>query len=55
METGTFKGIEFILILGLVGWFYFSQMGKLKKLKEEREAKRDAASSETTSSAPKSD
>jgi hypothetical protein len=33
------KGLEFLLIVGVVAWFYFSQMSKLKKLKEEREAK----------------
>jgi hypothetical protein len=35
------KGLELLLIVGVVAWFYFSQMSNLKKLKEEREAKSD--------------
>ncbi len=39
METGTLKGLELALLAGVVLWFYFSQMGKLKTLKQAREAK----------------
>jgi hypothetical protein len=42
METGTLKGLELALIAGVVLWFYFRQMGQLKSLKEQREAKREA-------------
>ncbi|MGB5734278.1 MAG: hypothetical protein WBM40_07545 [Thiohalocapsa sp.] len=42
MESGSFKGLEFVVIVGVVAWFYFTQMRKLKTLKEEREAKQQA-------------
>ena len=45
MESGSFKGIEFIVIVAVVVWFYFSQMRNLKTLKEEREAKQQAETS----------
>jgi hypothetical protein len=40
VDTGAFKGLELILIVGAVGWFYVSQMGNLKRLREERETDR---------------
>ena len=42
MESGSFKGLEFVVIVGVVAWFYVTQMRKLKTLKEEREAKQQA-------------
>ena len=39
METSTLKGLELLLIVGLVGWFYLSQRRNLARLKAEREAK----------------
>jgi hypothetical protein len=42
MESGSFKGLEFVVIVGVVAWFYFTQMGNLKSLKQEREAKQHA-------------
>jgi hypothetical protein len=39
MDTSSLKGLEFLIIVGVVAWFYFAQTSKLKKLKEEREAK----------------
>jgi hypothetical protein len=42
MESGSFKGLEFVVIVGVVVWFYFTQMRNLKTLKEEREAKQQA-------------
>ncbi len=44
MESGSFKGLEFVVIVGVVAWFYVTQMRKLKTLKEEREAKQQAES-----------
>lgn len=43
MDSSALKGIEFLVIIGAVAWFYVSQQQKLKKLKAEREAKRQAA------------
>jgi hypothetical protein len=42
METGTLKGLELALIAGVVLWFYFRQMGQLKSLKQQREAKQES-------------
>lgn len=39
MDTSSLKGLEFLVIIGAIAWFYMSQTGKLKKLKEEREDK----------------
>lgn len=39
MESGSFKGLEFVVIVGVVAWFYVTQMRNLKTLKQEREAK----------------
>jgi hypothetical protein len=36
------KGLELLLIVGVVAWFYVSQMSNLKKLKDAREAKSDS-------------
>lgn len=44
MEMSTLKGIEFIVIIALVGWFYFKQTNDLKRLKAEREAKQEEES-----------
>ncbi len=54
MESGSFKGIEFIVIVGVVVWFYFRQMGNLKRLKEERETKQAADASSKTEPPAKS-
>jgi hypothetical protein len=43
METSSLKGLELLVIVGVVAWFYFSQMSKLDKLKKEREAKQQQA------------
>jgi len=42
MESGSFKGLEFVVLVGVVVWFYFTQMRNLKTLKAEREAKKQA-------------
>ncbi|MGD8208069.1 MAG: hypothetical protein PVH47_08325 [Thiohalocapsa sp.] len=47
MESGSLKGLEFILIVGVVAWFYFAQMRNLKRLKAEREAKQRSAGAES--------
>ncbi|MCF7985086.1 MAG: hypothetical protein K9L70_11845 [Thiohalocapsa sp.] len=39
MDSGSFKALELLLIVGVVGWLYVSQMRNLRRLKEEREAK----------------
>jgi hypothetical protein len=39
MDTGAFKAIELIVIVGAIVWFYSSQQRNLKRLKDEREAK----------------
>jgi hypothetical protein len=39
MDTGTLKGLELLLIVGVVGYFYLRQRSNLQRLKEEREAK----------------
>jgi hypothetical protein len=41
METSSLKGLEFLVIIGAVAWFYVAQTRNLKRLKEEREAKAD--------------
>ena len=48
MDSSSLKGLEFLVIVGAVAWFYVSQTAKLKKLKAEREAK--AAEQETAPS-----
>jgi len=45
MESGSFKALELVVIVGVVVWFYFTQMRNLKTLKEEREAKQQAETS----------
>jgi len=45
IESSSFKGLEFVVIVGVVVWFYFKQMRNLKTLKEEREAKQQAETS----------
>ncbi|MCG6941139.1 MAG: hypothetical protein LJE69_07805 [Thiohalocapsa sp.] len=44
MDTSALKGLELLVIVGAVVWFYQSQMRNLKQLKEERETKGKAAS-----------
>ncbi|MGB5831332.1 MAG: hypothetical protein WBG92_05005 [Thiohalocapsa sp.] len=39
MEAGSLKGLEFVLIVGVVVWFYFAQTRNLRKLKDDRDAK----------------
>lgn len=39
MDSGSFKALELLLIVGVVGWLYVTQMRNLRRLKEEREAK----------------
>ena len=43
MESSSLKGLEFLVIVGAVAWFYMSQQRNLKRLKEEREAKQAEA------------
>jgi hypothetical protein len=43
MDSSALKGLEFLVIIGAVAWFYVSQQQKLKKLKAEREAKHETA------------
>ena len=39
MDTSSLKGLELLLIVGVVGYFYIRQRNNLQRLKEEREAK----------------
>lgn len=39
MDAGSLKGLELLLIVGVVGYFYLRQRSNLQRLKEEREAK----------------
>ena len=39
MESGSFRGLEFLVIVGVVAWFYFAQTHNLRRLKEELKAK----------------
>jgi hypothetical protein len=39
MDMGTFKALELLLIVGVVGYFFLRQRRSLQQLKEEREAK----------------
>ncbi|WP_200240538.1 hypothetical protein [Thiohalocapsa halophila] len=48
MDSSSLKGIEFLVIIGAVAWFYVSQQQKLKKLKAEREAKDKTAETNAT-------
>jgi hypothetical protein len=48
MDSSSLKGIEFLVIIGAVAWFYVSQQQKLKKLKAEREAKDKTAETTAT-------
>lgn len=50
MDTGSFKLLELLLIVGVVGYFYINQRNNLQRLKEEREAKQaeDAKSAQPT-------
>jgi hypothetical protein len=43
MDSGAFKALELLLIVGVVGWLYVTQTRNLRRLKEEREAKRQSA------------
>jgi NADH:ubiquinone oxidoreductase subunit 6 (subunit J) len=43
MDTSSLKGLELLVIVGAVAWFYLSQQRNLKRLREEREAKRKEA------------
>jgi hypothetical protein len=42
MDSSSLKGLEFLVIVGAVAWFYVAQQRNLKRLKEEREAKEKA-------------
>lgn len=57
METSSFKVVELLLIVGVVGYFYIRQRNNLQRLKEEREAKqaKDAASKTNSDDTPPSD
>ncbi|WP_201244694.1 hypothetical protein [Halochromatium salexigens] len=48
MDMGSFKALELLLIVGVVGYFYIRQRQHLQRLKEEREAKQDEANTEET-------
>lgn len=48
MASESLKGLEFVLIVGVVVWFYFAQTRNLRRLREEREAKQDDAPASTT-------
>ncbi len=50
MESSSLKGLEFLVIVGAVAWFYIAQQRNLKRLKAEREAK-DHTSSEADAKA----
>ena len=39
MDMGTFKALELLLIVAVVGYFFFRQRQSLQRLKDEREAK----------------
>ncbi|MBK5940012.1 hypothetical protein CCR96_12345 [Halochromatium roseum] len=39
VDTGSFKALELLVIVGVVGYFYINQRNNLQRLKEEREAK----------------
>ncbi len=51
MDMGSFKALELLLIVGVVGYFYIRQRQNLQRLKEEREAKQDQANTEARSTA----
>jgi hypothetical protein len=55
METSSLKGLEFLVIVGAVAWFYFSQMSKLNKAKQARTSKpkNDADDTKPADQAPK--
>ncbi len=39
MDMDTFKALELLLIVAVVGYFFFRQRQSLQRLKDEREAK----------------
>jgi hypothetical protein len=41
MDMQSFKALELLLIVGVVGWFYLRQKRSLDQLRQEREAKRE--------------
>ena len=55
MDTGAFKAIELIVIVGAIVWFYSSQQRNLKRLKDEREDKQQRAPSAENQSEDRSD
>ncbi|MEA3641768.1 MAG: hypothetical protein VBE63_17785 [Lamprobacter sp.] len=49
MDIASFKALELLLIVGVVGYFYIRQRNNLQQLKEEREAKQaEEAANEAT-------
>jgi hypothetical protein len=51
MDSSSLKGLEFLVIIGAVAWFYVSQQNKLKRLKAEREAKAEQTAPKTETKA----
>lgn len=47
MDMGTFKALELLLIVGIVGYFFYRQRQSLQRARDELEAKR-AESDDTT-------
>jgi len=39
MDMGSFKALELLLIVGVVGYFFYRQRQSLQRLKDERESK----------------
>lgn len=48
MDMGSFKALELLLIVGVVGYFFYRQRQSLQRLKDERESKQ----TDTDSSGP---
>lgn len=57
MDASSFKIVELLLIVGVVGYFYIRQRNNLQRLKEEREAKqaKEADTKTNTDDTPPSD
>jgi hypothetical protein len=50
MDTGSLKVVELLLIVGVVGYFYFRQRSNLQRLRQARESKRAEESARDESS-----
>jgi uncharacterized protein HemX len=49
MDMGTFKALELLLIVGVVGYFFYQQRQSLQRAREEREAKQADTEAKTLS------